>query len=323
MVSNSNKHFSEDIPSEYEHMLSSGIWYGAAYYKVLCHFQKKNLIKQWVGSGAFFHGYLPEECVSPVRDLKTPTGIRVNSFRIKNDISPSSVLERIEKGMSFLDCGLICTLSVYKALCDVLTPETFDYLFAADSPFPFHLSGDEFSPLSRLLIKQKINGEQDIRKGDICYFSNIKDYVAKHPVGISRGFQVVCSQENPHRYIGFGLGSVFESIELDKTQIECELWWDFNELPIDEGFHSEKTWNYLYGFYFNGDYKKGKQLVTSHRDKELSWEQFQKEPPRLKALGIHTEGKMGLFIYRPCAEKIQMLVDAPLNRIRDILTTGP
>jgi len=321
MVSNSNKHFYEDIPPEYEKMLSSGIWYGAAYYRVLNHFQKTDLIKQWVASGAFFHGYLSEEYFLRIPDPKSPTGIRVNSFRIKEGQAPSAILDKIEKGMSFLECGIFCTLSVYKALCDVLTPEKFDHLFAADSPFPFHLSGDQFSPIQHLLVKHKINAEKDVRKGDICYFSNIKEYIAKHPVGLSRGFQVVCSQDNPHRFIGFGLGSVFESVELDKSQVECELWWDFNEVPIDEGFHSSKVWNYLYSFYFDGDYKKGRKLVASYRDKEISWEDFQKQPPRLKTLGMPAEGKMGLWVYRPSAERIQMLVDAPMDKVREVFAS--
>lgn len=321
MVSNSNKHFFEDIPPEYEQMLSSGIWYAAWYYKVLCHFQKTNLIEKWVAAGAFFHGYLAGEGLSLISDRRTPTGLRVNSFKIKKNIAPSSVLDHIEKGMSLLDCGLLCTLAVYKALCDILTREKFDHLFAADSPFPFHLSGDQFSPLIHLLIKHKINEEKGARKGDICYFSNIKEYIAKHPVGISRGYQVICSQERPHRFIGFGLGTLTESIEIDKKQIECELWDDFNETPIDEGFHSMNIWNYLYAFYMDGDQKKGKRLVASYRDKQISWEDFQKEPPRLKILGMPAEGKMSLWVYRPSAERIQMLVKAPLHKVRDVFAT--
>jgi hypothetical protein len=321
MVTNSNKHFFEEIPPEYEKMLSSGIWYAAAYYKVLRHFQKSDLINRWVSSGAFFHGYLPEGCLSLVSDQRTPTGIRVNSFKIKSSVLPSWTLDRIEEGMSFLDCGILCSLSVYKALRDILTPEKFDYLFAHDSPYPFHLSGDHYSPLLHLLIKQRIDEEKEVRKGDICYFSNIKDYVAKHPVGISRGFQVICSQEKPHRYIGFGLGTLTESVEVDKTQIECELWDDFNEAPIDEGFHSQTIWKYLHSFYFNGDYKKGKQLVDSYRDRQISWEHFQMEPPRIQVLGMPSVGKMSLWVYRPSRERIQLLVDAPLNRVREVFAS--
>jgi len=318
MVTNSNKHFFENIPPEYENMLSSGIWYAAAYYKVLCHFQKRDLVQNWVKSGAFFHGHLPEECFTLVPDLKTPTGMRVNSFRIKANRTPSSVLDQIEKGLSFLDCGILCTLSVYKALCDILGNEKFDYLFGADSPFPFHLSGDQFSPLIHILIKQSIQDESAVRRGDICYFSNIKEYIAKHPVGISRGFQVLCSQDNPNRFIGFGLGTLTESIEIDKTQIECELWDDFNEMPVDEGFHHSKIWNYLYAFYFDGDHKRGKEFVASFRHKEITWEDFQKEPPRLKSIGLPAVGKMGLWVYRPSIERIQMLVDAPLDEVREV-----
>ena len=246
----------------------------------------------------YFHGLAPEESVSRVVDPKSPTTIKTHSFKIKKEVHPSEVLEKIESGLSLLDCGTLCLLAIYKGLCSTLGPEKFDLLFGAESANPLYLSGDVSSPLSRLLTRREISSERDVKKGDICYFSNIKEYVAKHPVGESRGYHVICSSENPHRYIGFGLGTLFNTVEIDKTQLEYELLDSYNENPIDEGYHSEKIWDYLYSHYFRGDIKKGKDLVFSFREKKMSWDEFQKEPPRIKLSGLPFEGKMGLWIYR-------------------------
>lgn len=295
-----------------------GIWYASGYYRYINKHALLDRFKQHSSKEIFFHGHTPEDCFSQVPDPASPTGIRVDTFFLRKGTPPSYALKRLEEDLCLLDCGTFCTISAYKALCDILTKEKFDYLFAADSPYPLTLIKGESSPLSKILIKQEINKENEARKGDLCYFSNIKEYIAKHPAGTSRGYHVLCSRENPHRYIGHGLGVLSGSIELDKQEIEKELLDCYNSEPVDEGFLTEKLWDYYYSFYFRGDKKKGKNLVASYRDKQMTIEQFRNELPRIHLSGKRHEGKMGLWVHRPHLGRIQALIDAPLNSVRNV-----
>lgn len=296
----------------------TGIWYPTFYYKYLCKHGHQKLLKQFISEGAFFHGLAPKECFSQLLDSQSPTGIKVDYFKLKKGTSPSQAIQRLEEDLCFLGCNTFCTISAYKAICSVLNQDKFDYLFAADGPFPLTLTQEATSPLSKILKQHDIDDECEIRKGDFCYFSNIKEYVAKHPVGSSRGYHVLCSQENPHHYIGHGLGVLSGSVEIDQHEIERELLDCYNTEPVDEGFHTSKVWDYLLSFYFRGDVNKGKALVDSYRNRQMPFEQFIKEPPRIHILGKRSKGKMSLSIYRTCWEHIQALIDSPIKSVREV-----
>ena len=271
--------------------LAGGIWYAPDYYKASTFKEKRELVR-W--QPQFFHGHAPLDVVQPVLDPKSPTGRKPLSFVLKKGVPPSLAIQKIGAGLSLLDCATVVLLALYKALLELFQREKFDRLFGADSTAPFRLSTDGSSPLTKLLSKKSISGEQEVRRGDICYFSNVKEYVAKHPVGASRGDHVICISENPHHYIGFG----FSAQGLDKKGVEYELWDCFSSAPLDEGYCSPHIWKHLYLHYHKSDPQKGRALVDSFRNLQFSWEEFQKRPCRLELLGLPCSGKMGLWVYR-------------------------
>ena len=237
--------------------LLGGIWYAPDYYKSFVS-KDTRWLARW--QHAFFHGHAPLDVVLPVSDPKSPTGRKPLSFVLKKGVPPSLAIQKIEEGLSFLDCATVVQLSLYHAFLDVLGQEAFDRLFAS----AFRLSTDGSSPLTKLLIKKAITGEKEIQKGDICYFSNIREYVTKHPAGASRGDHVLCISENPHLYIGFG----FSDQGLDRKGVEAELWDCFNSAPVDEGYYPSPIWNSLYSHYHR-DLKKAKALIDSFRNVQI------------------------------------------------------
>ncbi len=276
----------------YSENLEKGIWYQCEYYRMLALWGKQE------------NGRLKE--FDPI------------SFALEKGVAPSFTMEQIEEGLSFLDCSTVIMFSAYKALFGVLG-EKFDQLFGYASPFAFRIEGEAPSPLTKLLSKHVIANEKQVQRGDICYFSNIHEYVAKHPVGESRGDHVVSLGGEPQLFIGFGLNDC----GIDKTAIERELWECYNRPPVDQGYCDESTWNHLYSYYYKGDIKKGKALVESFRNHTISWEEFQKKRCRAQILGHPTSGKMGLWVYRFELDRVEKLIASDTKNLLDLFDSFP
>ena len=272
--------------------LSGGIWYGIDYFSA-AQMHKSSAFLQ-MGEGAGLHGYAPEAFFQPVADPESPTGRLLYSFRLKEGKSPTDAIERLLKGPSLLDCGNVCNLASYLALRDLFTNKQFDRLFDPMGPTPLILTADGTSTLSRFLSKTIIGNEREIRRGDICYFSNCQEYVAKHPAGEARGFHVIACSENPHRYLGFGLSPE----GLSRNEVEQSLWNSFNEEPVDEGFYPPFVWRHLYTRSLLCNEQKSQELVRAFRNKTLTWDEYQKSASRLVKQGLPMDGKMGLWVYR-------------------------
>ena len=278
--------------------LKGGVWYGAEYYRTLLAKNLQNSIDEKL-QRAFFQGMASLEVISHLEDKKSPTGYHPFTFLLKMGIKPSKALAKIEEGLSFLDCTTVVMLAIYKALLKFLGEEKFDVVFASE----FRLSGN-LSPLSKIITHKQIGLEDEIQVGDICYFSNIKEYVAKHPSGESRGDHVVCLSKSPRLYTGFGL----PHLGVDKKGVERQLFECYNREPLDLQYFDPKVVSYLHSHYFLGDMQKGKALVSSFAKRNISWEEYVKKPSRAEVLGHKCFGKMGLWVYRLDKDKINKLV---------------
>ncbi len=301
-----------------EDVLQKGVWYASEYYRILFSKQKTRLIEKLISRNVFFEGLAPDDVMYLAKDPKSPTGYAPLSFAIKKKVEPSYALEKLEEGLSLLDCSTVVMLSAYKALCTVLGEEKFNVLFSHASPFALSLQGKSF-PLARILSKRSIKNEQEIEEGDICYFSNINEYIAKHPLGESRGDHLVCLKKDPHLYIGFGL----PHLGLDKIAIEKELWDCFNRSPIDLCFFKKPIIDYLHSHYFSGDIEKGKKLVSSFKEKIVSWEDFEKKPARAISLGLPCFGKLGLWVYRFHLSRIEQLISCKKEHLIELFASFP
>jgi hypothetical protein len=303
------------LASSHPEVLDAGIWYGAEYYRALSSKNPRNSINALLQKG-LFQGLAPLDVISYLKNEKSPTGYSPFTFLLKKGVKPSYALSKIEKGLSFLDCSTVVMLGLYKALLVALEEDKFDVLFASDSAFPFRLSGNS-SPLSKIVEYKKIVSEEDIQVGDICYFSNVKEYVAKHPLGESRGDYVVCVSNSPRLYIGFGL----PHLGMDKNKVEKELLDCYNRDPVDLQYFDPKIINYLHAHYFPGDVQKGKALVKSFASSILSWDDFVKKPSRAEVLGHKCLGKMGLWVYRIDLDKVEKIAFCEKQKCVELLAS--
>lgn len=279
--------------------LSAGVWYPAHFYRALQKLGLDQEKKRWVDSQGLFHGYLPSKTMCLTPDSKSPTGFAPFSYQLEQGVSPSEALMKIEQGLSFLDCNQVAFLAFYRALEQELGSSRFNAIFGKKS---FSLTPQHDHYLSKLIPAVRIETEEDIQRGDICYFSNVYLYVAKHPAGESRGQHMICSSTAPHRYFGFGLPQEIDSARMDWELLDC-----YNRDPLDQGYLTQDLWNYLYSYYFPKDLERSKQYVGSFRNNKMSEEQFAKTPSRLETLKLPVKGKLALWVYRPNLTLIEQL----------------
>lgn len=299
-----------------KHLLG-GVWYTTDCYNAMNRIadlpdvQKR--LKWFVDHHSFYTGYAPVKFFTRIQDTQQPTGYLAHVFEIRKDILPSQALDALEKEFSMLDCGNATYLAAFRALKQMLKPEKFDHLFAYDSPFRLRLSFNENrSLLNRLYSLVPLNSEEEVQQGDICYFSNIPDYVRKNPVGDWRGLNTACLDPSAKTYVFHG--SPQEGAT--KSGIEMQLWEQCNTPPVDEGIHAPEIWKYLYSNYILGNEKESREAVASLRDKTFTWEEFQAMPPRKAREQCPFDGKLILDVMRPNMHRINALASAPLESIR-------
>ena len=271
--------------------LNTGIWYPIDYYNTS---KKLGQMTPLIQRGATFHGYAPEDFFESMPHSSSPTGQRLYTFLLKKGKSPSKAIQSLYEGLSLLDCGTVCYLASYLALRDLLGEEKFDQLFSYDSPLRLTLTADKTPTLSQLFPKYFIQSEAEIQEGDICYFSNCKEYVCKHPAGEARGYTVLCCSTEPRKYLAFGLSPEGQT----RDEVEYSLFGSFNEDPVDEGFYPPAIWNYIYRTTLLCDEKKNRELLSRFQEKRLTWDEYRSAPSRFDPKKIPSDGKMGLWVHR-------------------------
>ncbi|MCX6990948.1 MAG: hypothetical protein NTX49_07810 [Chlamydiae bacterium] len=297
-------------------LLHKGVWYATEFYKACKRLSNLPLASSSVDLGSTYHGHGPQEVVTHIEDATSPTGRHLYAFSLKEGIRASKAMLHLKEGLSFLDCGNVCYLASYFALLDLLGEEKFDILFGFDSPFRWTLTADSQSPLSVLFPRCFLQNKSQIQLGDIAYFSNCKQYVVKHIASQARGIHLLCASDSPHKYLVFGLVPK----PIYQAEVEYMLYECFNEEPIDDDFYPPHVWKQIYTKSLLCDEEKNRQLVSSYRNRTMSWEEFQVAPSRLEGK-LPVEGKVGLWVYRPSMGRIEELLRAPTNKVREVFSS--
>ena len=265
-------------------------------------------------NGHTFHGYAPAKFFDPIPSNAYPKKREIFQFKIKEGASPSNAIKQMgRESLALLDCGSSREVAFYQALLEVLGDEKFNKLFERKSPFSLQIGTGQANPISCLFEKVQLRSSQEIQKGDFCHMTTIQEYMAKHPAGGARGFNVICCDADAaaKKYLGLGLNPQ----GADREGIEKHLFNAFNAAPIEESFLIGEIWNMHFTQYMLRDEKRSRELVASLKERTVTWEEFQSAPLRNRFLHEKMEGKLALQVERPLIQRIQKLAEAPLEEV--------
>lgn len=289
-------------------VLSGGIWYPHDYFNALKKFQLSERIS-WMLEGASFNGYACRDSFELLNDSKV---VFLNGFVIKKGVLPSEALQNLDRDICLSGCGVLCDIAANKALKQLLYSSKFDILFKDD----FRLAADETSTVAKIFKSVLVRTENEIKKGDIVYFSNTSTYLMKHPVGFFGGGNAICCQANPHRYLRLGLPP--EGVS--RQEMEKNLWRELNADRVDDSFLPDHIWKLIYSKFLLGNEEKNRILISSLKDYTVTWKKFQKMPSKYSLQGEPMKGKLCLRVQRPNAEIIERLAKASLEDVKDVFS---
>lgn len=304
----------EDKSIDRTELLSKGIWYGVDYCKALKNFNFQDRLKWMVQTGASHHGLMPK-CFTPVKDIQMAAGKKICNFKIAKGYLPSEALDSLDNSFSLLGCGEVIEISIYRSLKDILGKEKFDLLFAWNSKTPLEIGGNQ-DPSWLVFKKITIKSTASFQPGDFCHFLNIQLYMMKHPFGVARGYNAICSSkiDTEPKFLALGLNPE----EVTIPGVEENLLDEFNKTQEENEFISQDIITFSYRNAMLRDEKKSKELVESYKDVTLTKEEFEKAPSR-QAFENHPKiRRLLLPIDRPDLAKIQKLIDASLDEVRKI-----
>jgi hypothetical protein len=301
--------------SKVRSVLNKGPWYPTEYCQALKKFKQKSRLDWMIKNGAPFHGFMPKT-FTPIEDSNLPTKRKLEQYKITKDVTPSAALESIQNSICLIGCGTVREIAVYRTLQDLLGKKKFDLLFAADSSTPLQL-GTNDNPWKRLFKKVELCSKAALQPGDFSYFSNIQDYIAKHPFGVTRGYNVICKEADGEnsQFLALGLKPACLSTDVEKALLD-----GFNAPPYSEEFFTPRILSYIYGNTLLRNEARSRKLVEAFTDYTLSPEEFDKMPNRVVYASRRAEKRMLLLVERPDLAKIKMLVETPLENIREVFS---
>lgn len=216
--------------SEKPALLDSGIFYAHDYFKALKSIGETGakrftfLFEQ----GAFFHGLAPKDFFSIKKSYPDHhehgyhhTGKVVYGYEIKKGVSASDALKAMINGLTFLDCGLVCFLSYYYAIFELLGEERFNLLFA---DFTFEINNSE-NPLTKVIQESRAESDE-LDKAQLVHVKNMAGYGHKHPCEPAQGYNVLCLDKGYAQeilFLGFGLSESGVSYEEIKAKLLSEF----------------------------------------------------------------------------------------------------
>lgn len=301
--------------SAVKNLLGKGIWYPIDYCRGLEKFGQKTRFEWMIRTGATFHGMMPATFAS-VEDSFLPTKKKLYDFRITKEATPSAALEAIKNSPCILGCGEVRDLAVYQSLKDLLREQKFDLLFASNSATPLQIGGGNENPFRRLFKRVEVRSAASLEPGDFCHFSNIQQYIAKHPFGHARGYNVMykeATQEGP-KFLALGL----KAEGCLAADVEKALLDGFNQPQESERFFNPSILSHVYGKTLLQNEEKSKAFVASFSDLTLTQEEFDELPNRLAHGGGRAERRLLLSVERPDLDKIERLSNASLSDIRKV-----
>lgn len=299
----------ESDVSKVNSVLSKGLWYPTEYCQALEKFKQNARLNWMIKNGAPFHGFMPNT-FTPIEDSTLPTKRKLFQYKIANGVLPSEALESIQNSVCLIGCDTAMDIAIYRTLQDLLGKARFDTLFASDSSTPLQLGTDN-TPRRQLFKRVELLSGDSLQPGDFCHFSNIQHYVAKHPFGPARGYNVIYRGDS--QFLGLGLPLECPSTNIDKALLDS-----FNAPQYPETFFNPRILSYTYGKTLLCNEEQSRAFVASLSEVRLTQEEFDEMPNRQIHALKRTERRMLLSIERPDLDKIKMVVEAPLENINKI-----
>ena len=237
-------------------LINKGIYYPNEYYKIIKnladHKRKErvnnpNLTKEqlaelspeekrlnWlVEHGSFFHGIVPK-CFSINKNILSETGYAPINYQLNKGEKPSTALNSLISGLTFIGCAEVIQVAEYSALLEVLGEEKFNTIFSAEGKTPLTTGGsvkcDPPAPCDCFLDRDEQS--QSFKKGQFVFFPNIPEYTEKHLDGEAAGWNTICIEDgdNP-KFIGFG----FSKDGVLLKRINQAFYDEYNKAPIGDG----------------------------------------------------------------------------------------
>lgn len=146
---------------------------------------------------------------------------KANGFRATNMMifdlaakeTPATAIQKFFEGETVCECHSLIIAVFYRAVLSLVGDSCFNILFP-----DIRVEGGAFFLTSKNPIKhawtefEVMQDGSNIELGDWVYCVNRSDYKKKHPRGEAGGWNLVCVNLNPRRYLGFGLATVGKDI---------------------------------------------------------------------------------------------------------------
>ena len=160
-----------------------------------------------------------------------------NGFQTRNmrftptERRPSIALRKFFGVGTVCECHSLLIAVYYKALLDVLGDFLFDRAFAGmsiENGMSYEFGNN---PIKEVLALFTVKDDlSNVEVGDWVYVVNRADYKDRHPAGAAGGWNLICTEVTPHKFVGFGLseGSGASSLELPDI---LKMLKDYYDLP--------------------------------------------------------------------------------------------
>lgn len=291
-------------------LLAVGFWYPPSYCQFLQRFHQTKRFDHLVQNGHSYTGLMPSKFFKPISNAILPFGHELCRFILAPGKKASEALESLRTNLSLLDCGATRDIAAYRALLNLLGVEKFDLIFSTNPQFLLMIGGFN-THLNKLFQSVRLRSMKDVQPGDWCYFSNVHEYIVKHPAGLARGFNVICCSTNPLKFLGFGL----DPNGATPDEIESALMDELNADPFAEELFAKQIWDFLFTKCLLGDYQQSRDLVESFKQAKITKADFKSLSSRTAKNGGPAQGKFYLHIRRPDLKRIQLLVNAPASQV--------
>lgn len=195
-------------------LLNTGIWYPIDYALALKE-SGNNKRYEWMRDHEHLaSGFAPKDQFASVivDDRRRHWG-----FIAKQGILPSDAVKAAKQGLAILDCGAVCQLARYDALCKILGEEKFNQLFGSSFGDRVNLNyeyDDNLQPMKYFVdfsaqAKKQILGslgKRPVKVGQLVLFHGVPQYKQKHgPSGMGGHFNaIVLENSGQQRYIAHG-----------------------------------------------------------------------------------------------------------------------
>lgn len=160
-----------------------------------------------------------------------------NGFRTRNmkftptEHRPSAALRKFFGVGTVCECHSLIIAVYYKALLDVLGDFWFDRAFKGMSIVNGTAYDFTPNPIKDVLATFTVAEDlSNVVVGDWIYVVNRADYKDKHPAGAAGGWNLICTEVGPHKFVGFGLSDKGGESSLELPGI-LKILKDYYELP--------------------------------------------------------------------------------------------